>query len=79
MLRASYLAGDRALLMWTANLASTIFFCKMSDSNHNSVFSVCSLKNQVKNLIFVVFQIPTYCISTHVGNLNHAGKLAIHE
>ena len=65
--------------MWAANLAGAIFLCKVSDPDYGASFPVSSLKDQVEKLFFSIFQVTPYGVGAQVGNLNHAGKLAVHK
>ena len=49
----------------------------MPHSNHFAILSVCSAENQVKEFFFVIFQVPSQGVRTHIRYLNHAGKLTI--
>lgn len=65
--------------MWAANFAGAILFCKVPDPDHGACFSIGSLKDQVEKFFLSIFQVTPYGVGAQVGNLNHAGKLAIHK
>jgi hypothetical protein len=62
-----------------ADFAGTVRFCEVPDTDYYPIFAVSALENQVKYLLFAIFDISAKGISAHISNLDHTGQLTVYK
>jgi hypothetical protein len=52
---------------------------KVTHSYNAAISAIGTLKNEIEQGAFLILKISTQCIAAQIGDLDHAGKFAVHK